>query len=72
MHRLMITYYNGNDHKIVDLTVNQAESISKKQVAEDCEDIVSVIEVLPGVDYDKDGYMACSQSEHFVRMMLER
>lgn len=54
--RVMVTYYDGNNHKVADLTVDQAQGLTEDQVADDCEDIVSIIEVPRGVDFDKELY----------------
>ena len=69
--RVMITYYTGNEYKIADLHLDETDSIRPSQVADDCEDIISVIEVMPGVDYDKEGYQAASLRNNFVQMLIK-
>lgn len=69
--RLMVTWYDGNEYHISDINKNDADIFTRKDVDENCEDIISVVEVLPSVDYDKEGVKPSSLSGHFVRMLLK-
>lgn len=58
--RVMITYYNGNEYKIADVNTDAQDMSGLLAEVEhempDCEDVISIVEVMSGVDYNKAMY----------------
>lgn len=60
--RLMVTYETDGDVRITDVTLDDGSVINAYTIdkhlpdSEEGNDILSVVEVMHGIDYDKEGY----------------
>lgn len=72
MSRYMITFQDMESFQIEDVTADSGpDAVAIVRSRDENRTVISVVEVLPGIDYDKERYGADADNEDYAMMELK-